>query len=282
MKKILIFLILIINSLWAIQISSTKVKNANTLLLELTQKDISDVKLSFEKLNINFMAHPFKANSFYALLPIDYYTNSGKYKIIVSYLKNNKREFIGQEIFVEDGNYKSEIIKVQKSKVTLNEKDKIRTQYEYKEAMDIYNTSTSKIFWTKEFIYPMNSKITSDFGNKRVYNNTIKSFHSGTDFKAAIGTKIKAINDGVVVLAKDRFYAGNSIIIDHGQGVYSCYFHLSKMNYKEGDFVKRGEVIALSGDTGRVTGPHLHFSIRINSKLIDPLQAIWILNQLNN
>ncbi len=282
MKTILIFLFLTINSLFAIQISSTKVKNANTLLLELVQKDISDVKLSFKNLNIDFKKHPFKINSFYALLPIDYYTNIGKNKIIISYLKNNKREFIEKKIFVEDGNYKSEIIKVQKSKVTLNQKNKIRAQSEYKEAMNIYKNSTSKIFWTKDFIYPIDSKITSNFGNKRVYNNTIKSFHSGTDFKAAIGTKIKAINDGIVVLAKDRFYAGNSIVINHGQGVYSCYFHLSKMNYKEGDFVKKGEIIALSGDTGRVTGPHLHFSIRIHSKLVDPLQAILILNQLND
>ncbi len=81
------------------------------------------------------------------------------------------------------------------------------------------------------------------------------------------------------MLAQDRFYAGNSIIIDHGQGVYTCYYHLSKFKVKEGDRVQRGEVIALSGDTGRITGPHLHFSARVGGLQVDPLQLIELLNK---
>lgn len=148
--------------------------------------------------------------------------------------------------------------------------------------MKVYNSKSEKLYWSEDFIYPMKSKITSSFGTKRVYNGELKSFHSGTDFKAANNTPIIASNSGIVSISQDRFYSGNSIVIDHGHGVYSCYFHLNKMNFKVGDFVKKGEVIGLSGDTGRVTGPHLHYAFRINGTQVNPLQAIEILNNLNN
>jgi murein DD-endopeptidase MepM/ murein hydrolase activator NlpD len=125
---------------------------------------------------------------------------------------------------------------------------------------------------------PMKSKITSDFGNARIYNGKTKSYHSGTDFRAKIGTPIIASNDGKIVLAKRRFYAGGSIIIDHGHGIYSCYYHMSRFDVKEGEMVKKNQVIGLSGDTGRVTGPHLHFSIRVGGLQVDPLQFIELVN----
>ncbi len=146
--------------------------------------------------------------------------------------------------------------------------------------MKVYNSITKESFIKENFIYPIESKITSSFGTKRVYNGQLKSYHSGTDFKAPIGTPIKAVNDGVIVISENRFYAGNSIVIDHGQGLYSCYFHLSKMNFKEGELVKRGEIIGLSGDTGRVTGPHLHFSFRVHGIQVDPLQLLQLLNKI--
>ena len=180
---------------------------------------------------------------------------------------------------VKDGKYKKEKIKVQSSKVNLKKEDKKRTSKEYAEAMKIYRTSTEKSHISKEFIVPMESKITSDFGKARIYNDTLKGYHSGTDFRAKIGTPIIASNDGVVVLAKDRFYSGNSVIIDHGQGIYSCYYHMSKFDVKKGSKIKRGESLGLSGDTGRVTGPHLHFSFRVGGEQVDPLQLIELINK---
>ena len=94
-----------------------------------------------------------------------------------------------------------------------------------------------------------------------------------------MGTPLIACNDGVVVLAKDRFYSGGSVIIDHGQGIYSCYYHMSKFGVKKGSEVKRGDILGLSGDTGRVTGPHLHFSFRVGGEQVDPLQFIDLINK---
>ena len=282
MKKLILASFLSLINLFAFELSHTKIENANTVLIQLSKDNISDIKLTFDKQNINFLKNPFKENSYYALLPISYYQNFQNYRVIFSYIENNKKIFKGLDLKVIDGNYKSEVINVKPSNLKPNEKNKQRVKAEYEEAMKVYNSITPEIFWNEEFIYPLNSKITSDFGTKRVYNGELKSYHGGTDFRAEDNTPIIASNSGIVRISKNRFYAGNSIVIDHGHGVYSCYFHLNTMNYKEGDFVKKGEVIGLSGSTGRVTGPHLHFTFRINGIQVDPLQAIEILNRLKN
>ena len=267
-----------------VDISSKYIVNAQSLLLVINDKNISNAKLSLNvvkrKLNINFYKNPFKKNQLYALVPISYYTSYKKHKIIISYIKNNKKYFKGISFNVIKGKYKSEIIKVAKSKVSLNAKDKKRTQKEYREAVKIYKKISSKILWTKEFIKPIISKVTSPFGIKRVYNKQIKSYHSGVDYRASVGENIYATNAGIVKLVKNRFYAGGSVIIDHGQGLYSCYFHLSKFYVKKDQKVKQGDVIALSGSSGRITGPHLHFTIKLHGVTVDPNQLIDILNTL--
>lgn len=277
MKKIVLIVLLLFIDASAILLSSTKVKNATTLLIILDEKNIKDPKLTFNDLNIDFYPHP-KEKSFYALVPISYHEKAGLKKLIVSYILNETKIFKGVSFEVIDGNYKSEVINVSKGKVTLSKENEERTKKEYEEAMLIYSRKFPKLLTKNDYTYPLNSSITSDFGKKRVYNGSFKSYHSGTDFKAANGTPIKAVNDGKIVIANDRFYAGNSIVIDHGNGIYSCYFHLSEMNYKIGDTIKKGEILGLSGSTGRVTGPHLHFAFRIHGTIVDPLHFIQLLN----
>lgn len=278
MKKLILSIIILNQLLFCVEISSQQVKNANTVFLKLTKENIKEPKLTLDKHNINFHKIPTSDSSYYALVPISYYKQLKEYRVIISYIENKQKVFKGVSLEVIDGNYKSEVINVPSSKVSLSKENKQRTKKEYAHAMKIYNTVSPNLFINKKFIYPIESKITSDFGKKRVYNGSLKSYHSGTDFRAAVGTEIKAVNDGKIVLAQNRFYAGNSIVIDHGHGIYSGYYHLSKMNYKEGDVVKRGDIIGLSGNTGRVTGPHLHFSFRINSIQVDPLQAMELIN----
>lgn len=264
-----------------IDISSKKIANAQTLLLLINEKQISNAKLSFDKLHINFYKNPFKVGQLYALVPISYYTKLKKHKIIISYIKNDKKHFQGITFDVLQGKYKSETIKVSKSKVTLNKKDKKRTQKEYKEAISIYKKNSKDILWEKDFLEPIKAKTTSPFGTRRVYNKQLKGYHSGVDYKAKIGEEIRSINDGIVKIVKNRFYAGGSVIIDHGHGVYSCYYHLSKFFVKVNQKIKQGDVIALSGQSGRVTGPHLHFTIKLHNITVDPLQIITLLNKLN-
>jgi len=130
------------------------------------------------------------------------------------------------------------------------------------------NTNTPQRLWQLPMERPVSGKITSLYGLQRILNGKPKNPHRGLDFRSPMGNPIKATADGIVILVGDHYYAGNSVYIDHGNGVVSMYFHLSIV--KEGDKVTRGQAIGLSGMSGRATGPHLHFSLSVLGKLVDP------------
>jgi murein DD-endopeptidase MepM/ murein hydrolase activator NlpD len=132
------------------------------------------------------------------------------------------------------------------------------------------NTVTSRRNWRLPFDRPVQGKITSLYGLRRFLNGKARNPHRGLDFRSPMGNPIKATADGVVILVGDHYYAGRSVYIDHGNGVVSMYFHMSKPIVKEGDKVQRGQAVGLSGMTGRATGPHLHFSVSVLGKLVDP------------
>jgi murein DD-endopeptidase MepM/ murein hydrolase activator NlpD len=269
--KVLLVSLLVFTHLFALEIVQESITNGRTALVFFNKKE-GVKKIQVEKKSYKVFDTPHDTSKVYALIPISYYEKPHTLEVYF-----NKQFFY---LDVKDGYYEKETIAVQKSKVNPKSKAvKKRTSKEYAEAMKIYNTITPKNYVTTPFIVPMQSKITSDFGKARVYNNTLNGYHSGTDFRAKIGTPVVASNDGIVVLAKNRFYAGNSIIIDHGEGIYTCYYHLSAFKVKKGDYVKKSQLIGLSGDTGRITGPHLHFSARVGGVQVDPLQLIHLLNK---
>ena len=130
--------------------------------------------------------------------------------------------------------------------------------------------------WTASFIKPRTSVITSEFGSGRVFNGQLTTRHLGVDFRGAMGEPIRAANRGVVALVDNFFLAGNVVYIDHGGGVVTSYFHMSKPLVHVGETVKRGQVIGLVGKTGRVTGPHLHWAARYGANTVNPLDLLSI------
>ncbi|HSR54495.1 MAG TPA: M23 family metallopeptidase [Acidobacteriota bacterium] len=141
----------------------------------------------------------------------------------------------------------------------------------------LFQTSTSEKLWSGAFTAPVPGRVNPDsFGKRSVFNGKPRSPHSGADFSAPQGTPVKAPNSGTVVLARDLYFAGHTVIIDHGLGLYTFFAHLSKFEVEEGQMVKRGDVLGLSGSTGRVTGPHLHYSVRLNNSRVDPLALMDI------
>lgn len=130
--------------------------------------------------------------------------------------------------------------------------------------------------WTLPFIRPRASGVTSRFGSGRMFNGTLTSRHLGVDFRGAPGEPIRAANRGVVALVDDFFLAGNVVYIDHGGGVVTAYFHMSKALVAAGDTVERGQEIGLVGATGRVTGPHLHWSARYGAVTVNPLDLTLV------
>ena len=108
------------------------------------------------------------------------------------------------------------------------------------------------------------------FGTARVFNGVKKSQHTGLDFRVSTGTPIHATNHGTVILARPLYFEGNCVMVDHGQGLLTMYLHLSEFKVKEGDQVQAGQVLGLSGGTGRATAPHLHFAVRWRGEYLDP------------
>ena len=249
--------------------------NGTTALIPFA-KIPKEATVSFQGKHLPLLHHPKKTDSYFILLPIKYRSDAGTYKLHVTYPGGTK----DLALHIKKKDYANEQIQVAPSKVAPNPVQQKRTRREYAEAMKIYNTFTSKRYWNKPFIDPMHSVITSPFGTARLFNGHLKSFHSGTDFRAQTGTPVYATNDGVVALAKERFYAGNSVIINHGEGIYSCYYHLSALHVKPGDVIKQGQQLGLSGATGRVSGPHLHYALMLQGVQVDPLQFHERINTL--
>lgn len=159
--------------------------------------------------------------------------------------------------------------------VELSPEDQARADREAAEVAAIYATVTPEIYWTSAFQSPIPGVADGrNFGHRRVFNGQSRAPHSGTDLRATTGTPIHAANRGRVVLAKDLFFSGNAVFIDHGLGVYSAYLHLSEIRVPVGAMVGRGEVIGLAGATGRVTGPHLHWGVRVLDARVDPFSLL--------
>jgi len=133
--------------------------------------------------------------------------------------------------------------------------------------------------WTASFLKPRTSVVTSEFGSGRLFNGALTTRHLGVDFRGAVGEPVRASNRGVVALVDNFFLAGNVVYIDHGGGVVTAYFHLSKTLVAAGDTVKRGQEIGLVGNTGRVTGPHLHWAARYGAITVNPLDLVALGNK---
>ncbi len=134
----------------------------------------------------------------------------------------------------------------------------------------VFSLRSSKWHGDGSFIQPHRGDLTAFFGDSRVYNNQVRSFHSGVDIRANLGDPVVAANSGVVVVAGNFYFAGNMVAVDHGLGLFTAYNHLSRILVRRGQKVKKGEVIGLAGSTGLSTGAHLHWSARLNEERIDP------------
>jgi len=134
----------------------------------------------------------------------------------------------------------------------------------------IFAHSAAAPQWAGDFAKPVNQPSTDSFGTRRTFNGKLASIHRGMDFRAPSGTPVAAANSGTVVLAQRLFYEGNCVVIDHGLGFTTIYMHLSRIDVSAGQKVRKREHLGLSGATGRVTGPHLHFAARWQGAYLDP------------
>ena len=141
----------------------------------------------------------------------------------------------------------------------------------------LWNTSAGDLLWTGAFVRPVPGPANSAFGTRSFFNGQLRSRHSGGDFLSPQGTPVRSPGAGNVALAADLYFSGNTIVIDHGAGLFSLLAHLSVMDVKAGDHVAAGDLVGKVGATGRVTGPHLHWAVRAGGARVDPLSLLDVL-----
>jgi murein DD-endopeptidase MepM/ murein hydrolase activator NlpD len=161
-----------------------------------------------------------------------------------------------------------------KEKVTLSKKDLARHRREKTAVNKALASPFADRVWQSSFSRPVAGVVSTPFGVRRLLNGKPRSSHSGIDFRGRKGEPVAVSSDGVVVLTGEHFFAGKSVYVDHGMGIATMYFHLSAIQVKKGDRVKAGQVIGLVGSTGRSTGPHLHWGLRIHNRPADPLSLL--------
>ncbi|HVU48148.1 MAG TPA: M23 family metallopeptidase [Terracidiphilus sp.] len=138
----------------------------------------------------------------------------------------------------------------------------------------VFAQSAAEPLWSGDFRAPVTAQATDSFGTRRMFNGKLASVHKGMDFRARMGTLVRAGNNGTVVLARKLYFEGNCVVIDHGMGLYTISMHLSRIDVHEGERVTKGQRLGLSGATGRVTGPHLHWAVRWEGAYLDPAKLL--------
>lgn len=242
---------------------------------EIDPGDESRLRGSFEGREFPLYASPREGSGVYeGIFAVPYLLEPGKYPVIVNV---DDRAGAKLTLTVREGEYRSERLRVDPSKVSPPEEVIPRLKSESEEVNGIYARITRDKMWRGPFRMPVKSAVTSPFGTKRLYNGQLKGFHRGLDLRARTGKGIRAPEKGRVVLAKDLYFTGNTVILDHGYGVYTVYAHLSRFKVKSGDTVEPGQVIGLAGATGRVNGPHLHWSAVIHGERVNPMDLTKVM-----
>jgi len=233
-------------------------------LLQLPDHN-ADTKVFFNKKRV--AVFPYQ-NTWFAMAGISLSTKPGDYEFSINQADGLS---LKTKIAIEYKKYDEQHLTIKnKRKVNPNKKDTERIIAEgkrKKKAKTQFSESTPNV----DFIWPVTGRISSIFGLRRFFNEQERNPHNGLDIAADEGAPIKAVADGTVTELGDFFFSGNMIFIDHGQGIVTLYAHLSKIAVKPGDKIKQGDIIGNVGQTGRATGPHLHFAVISNQVLIDPI-----------
>ena len=170
---------------------------------------------------------------------------------------------------VASGRFPVQRLSVDPRFVEVPEEEMERVKADRARVAEAYRNGSAVRLWTS-FTRPLEARANGNFGARRVYNGKTQSFHAGLDLAAAEGTPVAAAADGRVVLAGDLYFSGGTVLLDHGAGLFTQYFHLSRIDVKEGNDVVKGACLGVSGHTGRVTGPHLHWGARLFGARVNP------------
>jgi murein DD-endopeptidase MepM/ murein hydrolase activator NlpD len=221
-----------------------------------------------------FMAPSENAKEWIGFFGADLKLKPGSYPLVVKNAATGLRKQI--DVTVRSKDYGVRRLTLPKEMVELDAVTLERARREaaiMKEALDAPPGAPQ---WKGSFVQPLDGEVVGPFGQASIINGLPRAPHSGVDLKAERGTPVVAINSGRVSLTGEYFFNGLFVVIDHGGAIQSMYFHLDKILLQQGDRVTKGQIVGFVGATGRATGPHLHFGIRVNGARIDPLQFMKV------
>jgi Peptidase family M23 len=210
-----------------------------------------------------------ESDRFGALVGIDIAAPTGKQMLTVTV---GDRAVATVPVVIAAQHFPTQTLTVPDKMVHLDEAALTRAKEEQREVLASMAPVTPSRWWSGPFVVPTDGAVMNSFGKRRIINGEPRNPHSGEDFAAPEGSRVVAANDGVVSLVGDHFFSGHSIFIDHGDGLYTMYFHLSKVLVAPAQHVRKGDVIGLVGSSGRATGPHLHWGARLNGARINPIE----------
>jgi len=265
---------------WAVHAHPSHLVNGSPVLFEIK------TPRHLESLNGTWLGHQFpftfdaKTKIWFALAGISLETAAGSYALELTGEAPNAKPGTTQtfvrKFTIGRGKYPKIRVNLSvESKFTEPTPEQVKQIEEGQQIKkDYLNRITSDREWSGPFLAPADAAISDVFASERIFNGKTSSPHLGLDFRVPSGTPVEAMNDGTVLLARPLYFEGNFVVLDHGQGLLTLYLHLSEFKVKEGDRVKRGQEIGLSGGTGRATGPHLHVAVRWQGTYLDPAQLI--------
>jgi murein DD-endopeptidase MepM/ murein hydrolase activator NlpD len=270
-----------------LRLSSTYPTQGSLLLLELrsASQPLNAIKATWDSREIPFWEEPKTSEKspdiWRALLGVDLELKPENYDLAITARSESAEEVsCSATIDVKQGKFATESLKVAPNFVEPNPEQLARAEAERQRLRAIYATVTAERLWDGSFRYPLDGITTGgNFGKRRILNGQPGSPHSGVDFPAPAGTPVHAAQRGRVVLAEPLYFSGNTVILDHGLGLYTLYAHFESIAVQAGDLVDTGALLGKVGATGRVTGPHLHWGATVNRARTDALQLISVLGK---
>jgi murein DD-endopeptidase MepM/ murein hydrolase activator NlpD len=256
---------------WSVRCQPDKLVNGTPVLFRVTApatlKSLSGTWLSHD---VYFSFDP-ATKTWYGIAGVSLETAPSQYSLSLSATTSRGTPLsFERKIAVTKASYPSIAVKVSK-KFTEPDPEQIKQINQDKAIKeDTFKHFDPERIWTGDFHSPVSAPISDVFGTGRTFNGKVQSRHQGLDFAVSSGTPVAAVNRGTVLLARSLYFEGNCVVLDHGQGLLTLYMHLSEMKVKEGEQVSRGQVLGLSGGTGRATGPHLHIAVRWQGIYLNP------------
>jgi len=258
-------------SSWSVRVQPSDIVNGSPIVFQVS------TAFKLESLSGTWLGHDVffafdpRTGSWFGIAGVSLETRPGRYPLeLRGVVLNGKVVSFQYKRVVGKAKYRSISVSVPKqyTQPSPEQLQKIAADKKLKE--ETFGRTSAAREWDGNFVPPVKAEVSDVFGTARTFNGRVESVHQGLDYAVREGTAVSALNSGEILLAAPLFFEGNCVVIDHGQGLLSIYMHLSKIEVKQGDHVARGQEIALSGGTGRATGPHLHVAVRWQEVYLDP------------